>query len=192
MDEKKEDVKDKERKYGENTDQQIIEELEKLERLGYRERDLIEKERMFQEPSQQEIMQELKKCNSSTDEEKAILHEIINRFTEPVRYKIKFYQIAVLMYIDQILALFMNKYMIFRVKIEEKRVNLKILEFQRQAAQIKRDILSKENIERTRLLVYKLNLKAEYGFSKILEYDYNQLRTMWICIKKKHSSFLNI
>lgn len=154
-----------------NSDQEIIRELEKMQKSNKYERDLIEKERMFQEPSEQEIIQELTKSKAHTEEERAILNEIIYRFTEPVKYKIKFYQLAVLMYIDHILSLFMNKYMFFRVKIEEKKVSLKLIQFQRQAAQIKLDILSKENIERTRLLVYKLNLKAEYGFSKFLLFE---------------------
>jgi hypothetical protein len=148
------------------TDQSILTELGKIDQ-GM---DLIQAERSFQDPpTHQELMRELNKTN--VEDERHILDEIISRFTEPVRYKIKFYQIAVLMYIDQILTLFINKYMFFRVKVEQNlptaRTKLKIIRF--QETRIKLDLLSKENLERTRLLVFKLNLKAENGFVKLQE-----------------------
>ena len=142
---------------GEASDEEILLELEKFDEKGL---DLIQKKRMFQEPSEQELIRELNKTEASTAEEKYILHEIIKRFTEPVKYKIKFYQIAALMYIDRILTLFF-------IKLEElqpTKTNLKIIKFQ---SQIKLDIFSKENLERTRILVYKLNLKAEYAIGQL-------------------------
>lgn len=98
--------------------------------------------------------------------DRTLLREIVNRFTEPAKYKIKFYQIAVLMYIDQLLTLLINKYMFFRVAIEEKKTNLKIANFEQ--TQIKLDIFSKENVKRTLILVDKLKIEAHRKLSKCL------------------------
>lgn len=96
--------------------------------------------------------------------DRTLLKEIVNRFTEPAKYKIKFYQIAVLMYIDHILTLLINKYMFFRVAIEEKKTNLKIASFEQ--SQIKLDVFSKENLKRTLILVDKLKVEAHMKFGK--------------------------
>jgi hypothetical protein len=147
------------------SDEEILSELEKMDN-GV---DFIQKSRMFEDPTQQEVMDDLNKTRANTAEERHILNEIILRFSEPVRYKIKFYQIAVLMYIDHVLSLFINKYMYFRVKMEKlpEQTNLKILKF--RETQMRLDLFSKKNLERTRLLVYKLNLKAENGLDKLQE-----------------------
>ena len=100
--------------------------------------------------------------------DRTLLKEIFNRFTEPAKYKIKLYQIAVLMYIDQLLTLLINKYMFFRVAIEEKKTNLKIANFEQ--TQIKLDLFSKENVKRTLVLVDKLKIEANRKFSKSLIY----------------------
>ena len=87
--------------------------------------------------------------------DKTILAEIIQRFTEPIRYKLKFYQIAVIMFIDHFLSqLFL--------KIEQNKTNEKIIKFQ---SQIKLDLFSKENISQNFLLFKKcLNrLKESFG-----------------------------
>lgn len=94
--------------------------------------------------------------------DRTLLKEILNRFAEPAKYKIKFYQIAVLMYIDQILTLLINKYMFFRVAIEEKKTNLKIAKFEQ--TQIKLDLFSKENLKRTLILIDKIKLEANSKF----------------------------
>lgn len=94
--------------------------------------------------------------------DRTLLKEIFNRFTEPAKYKIKLYQIAVLMYIDQLLTLLINKYMFFRVAIEEKKTNLKITSFEQ--SQIKLDLFSKENIKRTLVLVEKIKSEAHVKF----------------------------
>ena len=98
-----------------------------------------------------------------TVNDRTILSEIMHRFTEPAKYKIKFYQIAVLMYIDQILTLVINKYMFYKFKIEEKKPNLKIIKFQQ--SQIKLDIFSNENYKRSSALISKLkqNAISEFG-----------------------------
>lgn len=99
--------------------------------------------------------------------DKDIFNEIISRFTEPAKYKIKFYQIAVLMYIDQILTLLINKYMFFRVKIEEQKTNLKIIQFQHA-----QELLKAENLKKSLILVEKLNDTAKNSFGEFFIHLY--------------------
>lgn len=101
-----------------------------------------------------------------SSDSRTLLKEVLNRFTEPAKYKIKFYQIAVLMYIDHILTLLINKYMFFRVIIEEKKTNLKIAKFEQ--SQIRLDLFSEENFKRTLILIDKLKLEANSKFGTCL------------------------
>ena len=57
--------------------------------------------------------------------EKSIKNEIFDRFTEPVKYKLKFFQIVIVMYLDQIASLFSSKYSIIRNVVEEKKSKIK-------------------------------------------------------------------
>lgn len=94
--------------------------------------------------------------------DRTLFREVLNRFAEPAKYKLKFYQIAVLMYIDHILTMVINKYMFFRVKIEEKKTNLKVIKFEQ--TQIRLDIFSRENLKRTLILIEKLKLETKNAF----------------------------
>jgi hypothetical protein len=105
-----------------------------------------------------------------TINDRTILSEIMHRFTEPAKYKIKFYQIAVLMYIDQILTLVINKYMFYKFKIEEKKPNLKIIKFQQ--SQIKLDLFSNENFKRSSALISRLKQNAVNEFGKFCFTNY--------------------
>lgn len=97
-----------------------------------------------------------------TASERAMLREIVSKIAEPAKYKIKVYQIAVLMYIDHIFTLVINKYMFFRVNIEQK-TNQKILLFQQ--TQLKLDLKPKLN-ENLKVIVDRLNHQAKHGFGK--------------------------
>lgn len=161
--EEKEEMIFKETKSARVTDSQVLDKLAKMDSVGP---DLIQRERMFEEPSETEVLRELNRLESK--EERALLNEIITRFTEPVKYKLKFYQIWVLVYIDQLVTLFVNKLLVLRGQLSNRlpdpnktlsSTHLKIVQFQQ--TQIKLDLFSKENVERTRVLVYKLNLKAQ-------------------------------
>ena len=55
----------------------------------------------------------------ATFNEKSLKNEIIDRFAEPVKYKLKFYHFALIMFLDQVLANIASKYMFIRVVIEE-------------------------------------------------------------------------
>jgi hypothetical protein len=128
--------------------------------------DLITKERMFEETTEQEqdLIDEMYIEHQKRENEKAILKEIFYRLTNPIKYKIKLYQLAVLVYIDHIISLFVNKFMFFRVKIEEKKTSFKIMKFHK--SQLKLEIFSTENLERTRLIFDHLNNKAKLSFGK--------------------------
>ena len=51
--------------------------------------------------------------------------DFFDRFTVPVKYKLKFYQIAIMLFIDQIIALITSKYLFIRVVIEENKPNFR-------------------------------------------------------------------
>jgi hypothetical protein len=53
--------------------------------------------------------------------EKSLKNELIDRIADPVKYKLKFYQIIILMYVDQIVAMVISKYLLLRVIMEEKK-----------------------------------------------------------------------
>ena len=61
--------------------------------------------------------------------EKSSKNEIFDRFADPVKFKLKFYQIIILMYVDQVVAMVINKYLILRVLMEEKKPKFQHNEF---------------------------------------------------------------
>ncbi|CAF0914642.1 unnamed protein product [Brachionus calyciflorus] len=99
--------------------------------------------------------------------QKAILNELFKRLTEPAKSRIKLYQIAILIYMDQILNLVINKFMFFRVKIEEKKSNLSLSKMRQ--SQIKLDILSKERIQQSLDLVHAKARKSFVDLQKMHE-----------------------
>lgn len=56
-----------------------------------------------------------------------IYNLILLRLIEPIHYKIKFYNVAILLYIDRILSLLNTKYDFLKVKLNEQKSKLKIL-----------------------------------------------------------------
>ena len=129
--------------------------------------DLITKERMFEETTEQEqeLIDEMYIERQKKADANYILNKIFSKVTNPFKYKIKLYQMAVLMYIDQLISLFINNFMFFRDKIEEKKTSFRIISFSQ--AQIKLDIFSEENLQRTRLLIDHINSKAKLKFGII-------------------------
>ena len=59
-----------------------------------------------------------------------IYNLILLRLIEPIRYKIKFYNVAILLYIDRVLCLLNTKYDFLRKKINEQKAKLKILQLE--------------------------------------------------------------
>ncbi len=93
---------------------------------------------------------------------KSIASELINRITEPAKYKLRFYQIAVLLFIDHMLSLVISKYMYLRVKIEEKKINLKLDKLHQ--SQVKIDQLTDEIKNRFHLAFSKINFNKVVVF----------------------------
>lgn len=93
---------------------------------------------------------------------KAFVNELIKRLTEPAKSRLKLYQISFLIYMDHILELVINKYMLFRVKLDKKKSDLAL--HRMSQSQLKLDIVSKENIHKSLVLVKK---KATSSFGKI-------------------------
>ncbi len=56
--------------------------------------------------------------------------QFIYNLIQPIRYKIKFYQVALLLYIDQVLMLLNTKYDFLKEKLVEQRIKLKVLQFE--------------------------------------------------------------
>ena len=56
--------------------------------------------------------------------------QLIYNLIQPIRYKIKFYQVALLLYIDQVLMLLNTKYDFLKEKLVEQRIKLKVLQFE--------------------------------------------------------------
>lgn len=91
--------------------------------------------------------------------QKTILNEIVERFTEPAKSRFKFYHLAILIYMDQILELVISKYMLIRVKFEEKKTSFT----QMKKSQLNLN-LSKENIQKSIVLI---KAKARHSFGKL-------------------------
>ena len=64
-----------------------------------------------------------------TGYEKTLKNEIFDRFADPVKFKLKFYQIIILMYVDQIVSLVVSKYLILRILMKENKPKFQHKEF---------------------------------------------------------------
>ena len=95
--------------------------------------------------------------------ERSILFEVIQRLTEPIRYKLKFYQIAVLMFVEAVLSKLVLKY-------EQNKCNPKIAKFH---TQIKLDLMSNENARRTFILFNKLYSRFKLCLGKFIYLSLN-------------------
>ena len=107
--------------------------------------------------------------------ERSIVVEIIQRLTEPIRYKLKFYQIAVLMFIEAVLSKLVLKY-------EQNKSNPKIAKFH---TQIKLDLMSNENARRTFILLNKFYSRFKLCLGKFFYMSINNLPFLSIFIQKK-------
>ena len=99
--------------------------------------------------------------------QKAFLNELIKRFTEPAKSRLKLYQLSILIYMDHILAIVISKYMLFRVKLEEKKSNLSL--HRMSQSQITIDLVSKEKIQKSLVLV-KEKATTSFGIFCIQKY----------------------
>lgn len=61
---------------------------------------------------------------------KLLLSTLKLQLIEPLRYKLKFYQVAILLYIDDLLTLVNSKYDFLKEKLAEQKIKLKILKFE--------------------------------------------------------------
>ena len=59
----------------------------------------------------------------------AIINSILLRLIEPLKYKIKFYQVVILLHIDQLLIRINSKYDFMKEKLTEQKIKLKVLKF---------------------------------------------------------------
>lgn len=75
---------------------------------------------------------------------KSLVTEIVTRITEPAKYKLRFYQIAILLLIDRFLSLAISKYMYLRVKIEEKKLDLKLYKLHQSQTKIEQLLVTKD------------------------------------------------
>lgn len=92
---------------------------------------------------------------------KSLVSEIVSRITEPAKYKLRFYQIAVLLFIDRLLSMVISKYMYLRVKIEEKKIDLKLDKLHQ--SQVKIDLLTKDIVE----ICSNVKTKLTNGFDSL-------------------------
>ena len=98
--------------------------------------------------------------------QRAILADILAKFTEPAKYKIKFYQLAIFMCIETIISLFLSKYVLLRLKLEEKKKTL-IEQSQLPSSLISKfDLFNNKNIQKSFMLIKDFKLKVKNGFGK--------------------------
>ena len=95
-----------------------------------------------------------------TGHEKVILSELINKLTEPAKFKIKAYQLVVLMYIDQILTMMINKYMFLKVSVNEAKASFRSTHLQQSRLKLAR--MSQKSL----VIVNQLKMKTSTSFGK--------------------------
>lgn len=98
---------------------------------------------------------------------KSLISEIISRITEPAKYKLRLYQIAVLLFIDRVLSMVISKYMYLRVKIEEKKIDLKLDKLHQ--SEVKIDLLTKDLAEK--FSNFKLKIGKGYDYLQSMHTD---------------------
>ena len=110
-----------------------------------------------------------------TVHEKAILSELINKFTEPAKYKIKAYQLIVLMYIDQMLTVVINKYMRLKVSVNEAKASFGTTHLQQSRLKLAR--MSQKSF----IIVNQLKVTTSTSFGKLTFFHFiltNQIRVI--------------
>ena len=101
--------------------------------------------------------------------QRVMVFDLISKFTEPAKYKIRFYQLVVAMCIETLLSLFISKYVIFRLKIEEKKNQLNY-HFNIQQTLLllatRLDLLASQTLQKSFMLVNGLKARLANGFGK--------------------------
>ena len=75
----------------------------------------------------------------------AIINSILLRLIEPLKYKIKFYQVVILLHIDQLLIRINSKYDFMKEKLTEQKIKLKVLKFKQSQFKPRALFSNKEN-----------------------------------------------